>query len=64
MTQTIDGQVEPTDNTVGIGTHYVRSVTYGAELVARLKFKTSSTDKKCVKTFDGYAEIIDILSQG
>ena len=30
----------------GLGTHYVRSVTYGAELVASLSIKTSSKSEK------------------
>lgn len=45
VTETIDGKVDPIDNPLGVGTHYVRSVTYGAELVAKLKFKTVSSTK-------------------
>ena len=33
----------------GLGTHYVRSVTYGAEMVASLKFKSSSSSKRWEK---------------
>lgn len=29
-----------------LGTHYVRSVTYGAEMVASLKFKSKSSSEK------------------
>ena len=29
-----------------LGTHYVRSVTYGAEMIASLKFKSTSSSKK------------------
>ena len=32
----------------GLGTHYVRSVTYGAELVARMSIKTSSCSERYV----------------
>ncbi|KAL9985832.1 hypothetical protein ACROYT_G008280 [Oculina patagonica] len=50
--ETIDGSVKPRDDVTsgefleGVGTHYVRSVTYGVEMVASLKFKSSSTTKK------------------
>ena len=33
-----------------MGTYYVKSVTYGAKLVASLTFKTSTTFKKYVKS--------------
>ena len=29
-----------------LGTHYVRSVTYGGEMIASLKFKSTSSSKK------------------
>ena len=29
-----------------LGTHYVRSVTYGAEMIASLKFKSTSSSEK------------------
>lgn len=49
VTETIDGYVEPLGNVVGAGTHYVRSVTYGAELVAKLQFTSSGTETKYAK---------------
>ena len=29
-----------------LGTHYARSVTYGAEMIASVKFKSTSSSKK------------------
>ncbi|XP_073249841.1 uncharacterized protein [Porites lutea] len=50
LTETINrGQVEPFKNVAGIGTHYVRSVKYGGELVASLTFK--SEDSSDIKKF-------------
>lgn len=37
------GNVQPFNNVAGIGTHYVKSVTYGGELVASLTFKSDTS---------------------
>ena len=45
----MDGTPKANDeliNRPSLGTHYVRSVTYGAEMVASLKFKSSSSSRK------------------
>ena len=45
----MDGTAKANDeliNRPSLGTHYVRSVTYGAEMVASLKFKSSSSSRK------------------
>lgn len=45
----MDGTAKANDeliNCQSLGTHYVRSVTYGAEMVASLKFKSSSSSKR------------------
>ena len=45
----MDGTAKANDeliNRPGLGTHYVRSMTYGAEMVASLKFKSSSSSRK------------------
>ena len=42
----MDGSAKPKENIVydaNLGTHYVRSVTYGAEMIASLKFKSASS---------------------
>lgn len=60
VTETIEGDVQPMAKLVGAGTHYVRSVTYGAELVAKLQFTSSSTKTKV--NIEGRAEgDIDVL---
>ena len=45
----MDGTPKANDeliNLPSLGTHYVRSVTYGAEMIASLKFKSSSSSRK------------------
>ncbi|XP_022796876.1 uncharacterized protein LOC111335267 isoform X2 [Stylophora pistillata] len=55
-----DGSVKVRDDiasgplSCSVGTHYVKSVVYGGEMVTRLKFKTSSASTK--ENFSGKAE--------
>ena len=54
VVDTIGGQVKPREDLAkgafldSLGSHYVRSVTYGVEMVASLKFKSSSKSNKYV----------------
>lgn len=54
VVETIDGSVKPRDDIASgefldsLGTHYVRSVTYGVEMVTSLSFKSSSKSSKYV----------------
>ena len=54
VVDTIDGSVEPREDFVRVefldtvGSHYVKSITYGVEMVASLKFKSSSNSTKYV----------------
>ena len=45
----MDGSAKPREEVLcmpNLGTHYVRSVTYGAEMIASLKFKSGSTSSR------------------
>ena len=50
----IDGSVKPGEDLAegefldSLGSHYVKSITYGVEMVASLKFKSSSKSAKYV----------------
>lgn len=52
LVETIEGSLKVRDNVSSsefrhsLGTHYVRSVTYGAEMVASLTFKSSSKSSR------------------
>ena len=54
VVDTIHGQAKPGEDLAkgefldALGSHYVRSVTYGVEMVASLKFKSSSKSTKYV----------------